>query len=193
MRAPTLASLAPWLLVASLAAPAAAQPPPATPDAAAAEEPAAPTPGQPRYLAAMQRELEAMRVRGARCEATDAQPARCQFSVRGMTTGREFTVHLVYSDRTDTVYLYVERYLSAPADGATTDALLRRLMELNWSLLLGKFEWSSSDGEVRLAMILNTDSNFDRRAFRSAVRGIGQLADRYFNELDRLVRGQATE
>ncbi|MBX3274469.1 MAG: YbjN domain-containing protein [Sandaracinaceae bacterium] len=191
MRAPSLASMLPWLLVAALAAPAAAQPPTAPEPTAEPAEPAAP--GQPRYLAAMQRELEAMRVRGARCEATDAQRGRCQFSVRGMTTGRDFTVHLVYSDRTDTVYLYVERYLSAPADGASTDALLRRLMELNWSLLLGKFEWSSSDGEVRLAMILNTDSNFDRRAFRSAVRGIGQLADRYFNELDRLTRGQAGE
>src|SRR5690606_18776640 len=90
---------------------------------------------------------------------------------------------------TDTIYLYVDRYLMAPADEQTTPALLRRLMELNWTLLLGKFEWDPTDGEVRLAMILNTDSNFDRRAFRSAVRGIGQLADRYFNELDRIARG----
>ena len=49
------------------------------------------------------------------------------------------------------------------------------------------------DGEVRLAMILNTDSNFDRRAFRSAVRGIGQLADRYLQELERLARGSSDE
>jgi len=146
--------------------------------------------GQPRYLAAMQGELESMRVRGATCEAVDPQRARCEFSARGITTGREFPVHMVYSDRTDTLYLYVERFLVAPADGQTTDALLRRLMELNWTLLLGKFEWNSTDGEVRLAMIVNTDSNFDRRAFRSAVRGIGQLADRYYNGLDRLLRGQ---
>lgn len=148
--------------------------------------------GQPRYLAAMRGELEGMRVRGARCEATDAQRGRCTFTARGISTGREFTIHLVYSDRTDTIYLYVERYLVAPADGQTTNAVLRRLMELNWSLLLGKFEWDSTDGEVRLAMVLNTDSNFDRRAFRSAVRGIGQLADRYWGELDRILRGQAT-
>jgi hypothetical protein len=146
--------------------------------------------GQPRYLAAMDRELSAMRVRGARCEATDEQRARCSFSARGITTGRDFEIRAVYSDRTDTIYLYVERYLAAPADGPTTGALLRRLMELNWTLLLGKFEWDASAGEVRLAMVLNTDSNFDRRAFRSAVRGIGQLADRYYNELERLVRGQ---
>lgn len=145
--------------------------------------------GQPRYLAAMERELESMRLRNARCEATDAQRARCSFVARGITTGREFPVHLVYSDRTDTIYVYVESFLTVPPDGDTTPAVLRRLMELNWMVLLGKFEWDASDGEVRLAMVLNTDSNFDRRAFRSAVRGIGQLADRYYGELDRLARG----
>lgn len=145
--------------------------------------------GQPRYLDAMRRELEAMNVRGAECTAVDAQRGQCTFTSRGITTGREFTVHAVYSDRTDTIYLYIDRLLVVPADGATTDRVLRRLMELNWSFLLGKLEWDSTDGEVRIAMVLNTDSNFDRRAFRSAVRGIGQLADRYWGELDRLVRG----
>lgn len=149
-------------------------------------------PGQPRYLEAIRRELEAMRVRGAECQTTDAQRGRCTFSARGISTGRDFTVHAVYSDVTDTVYLYVERYLVVPADGPTTNAVLRRLMELNWSFLLGKLEWDSTDGEVRLAMVLNTDSNFDRRAFRSAVRGIGQLADRYWGELDRILRGQTS-
>jgi hypothetical protein len=79
----------------------------------------------------------------------------------------------------------------APGNEAGTLPLLRRLMELNWSLLLGKLEWDPTDGEVRLAMILNTDSNFDRRAFRSAIRGIGQLADRFYNELSRLQRTAA--
>lgn len=144
--------------------------------------------GQPRYLSAMERELTAMRVRGASCERTDEQRGTCVFTALGVSTGREFTVRMVYSDRTDTIYVHVERFLEAPADADSTNALLRRLMELNWTLLLGKFEWDPTDGEVRLAMVLNTDSNFDRRAFRSAVRAIGQLADRYHSELARLVR-----
>jgi hypothetical protein len=167
---------------------------PAPRDAPAAEEPEeAPAQTEPRYLRAIQSELEAMRVRGARCEANDTQRAHCTFNARGITTAREFTVEIIYSDRTDTVYIYVERFLVAPPDGQTTPALLRRLMELNWALLLGKFEWDGADGEVRLAMVLNTDSNFDRRAFRGAIRGIGQLADRYWGELDRVLRGQADE
>jgi hypothetical protein len=166
-----------------------AQPPANAPDAGAAH-PAAPN-SEPRYLAAMRDELTGMRVRGAQCEATDAARSQCTFTARGITTGRDFEIHLVYSDHTDTIYVYVQRYLVVPPNEQTTPAVLRRLMELNWTLLLGKFEWDSTSGEVRLAMVLNTDSNFDRRAFRSAVRGIGQLADRYYRELDRMVRGQA--
>ena len=63
---------------------------------------------------------------------------------------------------------------------------VRRLMELNWSLLVAKLEWNAADGEVRLSMIQNTDSNFDRRAFRGLVRRIESLADRYARELERL-------
>ncbi len=169
---------------------AAQEPAPGTEDAPARATGAVPA-GQPRYLEAMRTELTAMDVRGAECEAADALRAQCRFVTRGITTEREFTVHAIYSDRTDTIYLYIERFLVVPADGATTNAVLRRLMELNWDILLGKLEWDSTDGEVRLGMVVNTDSNFDRRAFRSAVRGIGQLADRYYGELDRLLRGRA--
>jgi hypothetical protein len=142
--------------------------------------------GQPRYLGAMQTELEHLGIQGFACRAIDAERGICELSQRGPTSQREFRIRAAYSDRTDTVYLYVERYLVAPQHGATTDALMRRLMELNWEMLLGKFEWDPTDGEVRLAMTLNTDSNFDRRAFRSAVRGLVQLADRYVGELSRL-------
>ncbi len=141
---------------------------------------------QPRYLEAMRTELERMSIEGARCERTDPQRAHCQFTHRGAQTHRDFTVHLAYSDYTDTVYFYVDGYLTAASDAPTTDRLMRRLMELNWTMLVGKFEWDPTDGEVRLALVLNTDSNFDRRAFRSSVRAIAELADRYHTELSRI-------
>lgn len=175
------------LLLPSLAS---AQDSPGTEDAPTRETQAVPD-GQPRYLQAMQGELEAMRMQGAACETVDVQRARCEFTARGVSTGREFAVHAVYSDRTDTIYLYVDRFLVVPADAPSSGPVLRRLMELNWAFLLGKLEWDSTDGEVRLAMVLNTDSNFDRRAFRSAVRGVIALADRYWGELDRLQRAAA--
>lgn len=143
--------------------------------------------GQPRYLAAMRTELEHMGVEGFACQATDPQRASCDLTQRGSTSHRDFRIRIAYSDRTDTVYLYVENYLTVAQDAPTGDAVMRRLMELNWQMLLGKFEWDPTDGEVRLAMVLNTDSNFDRRAFRSAVRGLTSLADRYVGELERLL------
>lgn len=157
--------------------------------ALAQEEPAPPA-ASPRYLEAMRAELAAMRVRDAVCEGNDAVRAHCSFRARGLSTGREFQVHMHYSDNTDTIYVYVERYVVVPDDGPQTPAMLRRLMELNWTLLGPSFEWNPTDGEVRLKMVLNTDSNFDRRSFRSAVRSIVQVADRYWPELDRLTRGQ---
>ena len=56
-------------------------------------------------------------------------------------------------------------------------------MELNWELLIGKFEWNPRTGEVRLGATFNTDSNFDRRAFRSIVRALDTIAARYAAEL----------
>jgi hypothetical protein len=142
--------------------------------------------GQPRYLEAMRQELSAMGIADAACEATDPQRAHCTVTQHGSTTDRQYEIHLAYSDVTDSIYAYVDRYLVATGEGAHTDALMRRLMELNWTMLMGKFEWDPTDGEVRLAMVLNTDSNFDRRAFRSTVRALGALADRHYGELNRL-------
>lgn len=141
--------------------------------------------GQPRYLAALRAEIEAMGLDGA-CDADDAQRAHCAVVVRGEVSRRTFDLRMAYSDVTDTVYFYVDHYLVARADAPTTDALLRHLMELNWRLLVGKFEWDPSDGEVRIAMVMNTDSNFDRRAFRSLVRALQDQADRLYPELTRL-------
>ena len=146
--------------------------------------------GQPRYLETMRSELEQMRIEGVTCAAVDAQRANCEFTRVGTISHREFRIRLAYSDRTDTIYAYVERYLVVPQDGPRSDAMLRRLMELNWQMLLGKFEWDPTFGEVRLAMVLNTDSNFDRRAFRSSVRGLVEIADRYWAELDRMQRAE---
>lgn len=141
--------------------------------------------GQPRYLAAMRTELQALGVEGA-CAADDPQRAHCDVRLQGETSQRPFDVRMVYSDATDTIYFYIDHYLTAPADAPTTDALLRHLMELNWRMLVGKFEWDASNGDVRIAMIMNTDSNFDRRSFRSIVRSLQEQADRLYAELNRI-------
>lgn len=152
------------------------------PSIAFAQEAPAPA---PRYLQSMRTELEALQITHE-CEAESETIGRCTFRHRGTVSGEELGVQLVYSDDSDTIYVFVERYFVAAPDAPTTNAVLRHLMELNWQLLVGKFEWDPRDGEVRLSMTINTDSNFDRRAFRSIVRTIGPLADRYLGEIRRL-------
>lgn len=146
-----------------------------------AAEPAAP----PRYGAAMADELAAMGL-DPTCEALSPTRMRCNYRARSSATERAFEAHAIYSDDTDTIYFCVEHYLDAPPAAASTTVLLRRLMELNWSTLVGKFEWNPRDGEVRLSAVLNTDSNFDRRAFRSTVLAVDTIGARYHAELSAL-------
>lgn len=98
----------------------------------------------------------------------------------------EVLAHVVYSDESDTVYMYVPRLAFAPAESGATAVVLRRLAELNWSMLATKLEWNSADGEVRLSAVLHTDSSFDRRAFRNLVRVVVSLARRHGPDLERL-------
>jgi len=124
----------------------------------------------------------------AQCVVLSPTRSRCSYKARSSATERAFDAQAVYDDETDTVYLSIERYLLAPAHAPKTQALLTRLMELNWALLGAKLEWNPRDGEVRLSATLHTDSNFDRRAFRSLVLSLDILAARYHAELEELLR-----
>jgi hypothetical protein len=139
-----------------------------------------------RYAAAIEAELRQMRV-AAECASESATRHRCR-ALRPAAGATDAWLHVVYSDESDTIYFYFERYLLLPSDHARAATVLRRLMELNWDLLIGKFEWNPRSGEVRLSATLNTDSNFDRRAFRSIIAALDTLAARYAAELRDLAR-----
>lgn len=142
---------------------------------------------EPRYLAAMTAELETMGI-PARCNAESKTRGSCQYQGRSSLTERTLEVHADYSDETDTIYFYVEHLLEAPIGAPSTPALLTRLMELNWELLGCKLEWNPRTGEVRLSAVMHTDSNFDRRTFRSLVVTLDTTATRYRAELRQLAR-----
>ncbi|MBL8681426.1 MAG: hypothetical protein JNK05_19770 [Myxococcales bacterium] len=155
---------------------------------------------QPRYLAQMQAELQVMGL-AAQCSPTSATVGACSF--RGQAPGpdgrtanptaRQFVVAMTYDDGSDTIYVYVERYATLRADAANVAQASRRLLEINWETLSAKMEWSPTSGEVRLSALLHTDSNFDRRAFRSVVRSVLRVADRYAAELSQLTGGPVGE
>ncbi|MGD8858469.1 MAG: hypothetical protein PVI30_00555 [Myxococcales bacterium] len=152
----------------------------------AAAQPAA----LPRYAEIMEAELRALGL-SPRCRTEAPTRHHCTYAARSSLSERGLRAHAVYDDETDTVHVYVERYLKAPADAPGTPAVLARLMELNWELLVGKFQWSPTTGEVRLSAVLATDTNFDRRAFRSLLRTLDIIAARHRAELQRLAGGKA--
>lgn len=148
---------------------------------------------QPRYLAQMQAELQAMAM-APQCAPTSATVGACTVRAQapgadGRTpnpTARRFVVSMTYDDGSDTIYVYIERYATLRADAANASQATRRLLELNWEMLASRVEWSPSTGEVRLSSLLHTDSNFDRRAFRSTIRSLLRSAERYAQELSQL-------
>lgn len=151
--------------------------------------PEADRPAAPRYLAAIRGTLEAMRLAPV-CETLSSARARCEVRHVDAEARREITLTLVYSDATDTLYLFVPRFLLAAPGDATTPAVLSRLMELNHHLLGPKLEWNPATGEVRLSALLHTDSNLDLRALRSMVLTLFSVADRYQPELERLLASE---
>lgn len=149
----------------------------------------------PRYFNQMRAELQAMGLT-AQCAAVSAQVGACRVVASAQpapgapatatATARRYALVLEYSDQTDTVYAYLDHYATLRGDASNASAAFRRLAEMNWEMLVGKFEWSTRTGEVRLGAVLNTDSNFDRRAFRGVVRAVLRLGDRYAEEISHL-------
>lgn len=142
---------------------------------------------EPRYLPLIREELAKLGLR-ATCTTKSPSRASCSYLHRSSDGATQFDMRLDYSDDSDTIYHYSKRYLALPASNPRVLEVLRRLMHLNWTMLIGKFQWNPEDGEIRLSAVENTDSNFDRRAFRSTVRSFHNLAERYHGELSALVR-----
>ena len=50
--------------------------------------------------------------------------------------------------------------------------LARLLLAYNRHMVTSKLEWGESTATIRISVVLNTDSNFDRKAFRSQLLGV---------------------
>lgn len=85
------------------------------------------------------------------------------------------------------VYISLARYLQVPRDHPSFPAILTRLMEINWDLLLGKFEWNPNDGEVRVAFTFTTENGLGQKALGAAISAILDVADKHYIELHALL------
>jgi len=134
----------------------------------------------PRYLDAVRQELARLGVDAA-CEP-DA--GACSFRWRLTGLGVDLDATVACSDKTNTVYVAIPRFLALAGSEGPPVALAHRLLELNRRLVTTKLEWDALAGSIRLTTVLSTDSNFDRKAFRSQVLALFAAAERILPELE---------
>jgi hypothetical protein len=150
--------------------------------AARAEEPRA----DADYLPAVREELARLGV-DATC---DELAGTCFFTRAPEGGGKALRVGVRCGATTRTVYVFIESFLELEDPEGPAPVLARRLLDLNRQLVAGKFEWEKGSNTVRLSAVLATDSNFDRKAFRSVVLGLLVVAGRLRPELEALAAGR---
>jgi hypothetical protein len=111
------------------------------------------------------------------------------YPVLNATVQRTNATHhlrIVVDAKHQMVYLFLNHYLTAKPDSPQLPKVLQRLMEENWALNLGKFEWDRSDGEIRLSFLFTTENGVGYEAFETAVVTLLQTGDRLWPELNTL-------
>ena len=90
------------------------------------------------------------------------------------------------------VYLCVNRFMTIPDTHPRKSVLLQRLMEWNWDLLIGKYEWDKTDGEVRLSYTFSTENGLGYEAFAACFQLLVLIADRDYPKLMKLMWAEET-
>jgi len=140
--------------------------------------------GDPDYMPAIRQELARLNV-SANCDETTGT---CFFTRSVGAAERPFDFAIRYCRTTETVYVYIERFLELASPDGPSLELARRLLELNRRMVTAKLEWDRPTNSIRLSVVINTDSNFDRRAFRSQLKGLFANAERLLPELEPLAQ-----
>lgn len=141
------------------------------------------------YMPAIRQELARLDVT-ANC---DDATGTCFFTRKLGADGRTFEFGIRYCRTTETVYVYIDRFLELESPDGPSAELARRLLELNRRMVTAKLEWDRPTNSIRLSVVINTDSNFDRRAFRSQLKGLIANAERLWPELAALARPVAEQ
>ena len=98
-----------------------------------------------------------------------------------------YDLRIFIDDPRKIVYTAVNRIMTVPNVHPRKYALLQRLMELNWELLIGKYEWDKSDGEVRLSYTFSTENGLGYDAFAACFQLLVLTADRDYPKLMKLM------
>jgi thioredoxin-related protein len=98
-------------------------------------------------------------------------------------TNATHRVRIVVDGKRGLVYIFLNHYLNAKPGSDKLPAVLQRLMEENWNLNIGKFEWDKSDGEIRYSYCFTTENGLGYEAFNAIVLTITRTGDKLWPEL----------
>jgi hypothetical protein len=95
-------------------------------------------------------------------------------------------LHIVIDGPRQMVYLFLNRYLTVKPDDPALPKVLQRLMQENWNLNIGKFEWDKTDGEIRFSYCFTTENGVGFEAFGAIVKTLLETGDKFWPELHAL-------
>ena len=108
----------------------------------------------------------------------DPRAGTCSIEASDEEPGRAFPAIIRVSPETATVYAYIDPLLRLESPSGPGPVLARRLLKLNAEMVACKLEWNEAAATIRLSTVMSTDSNFDRKAFRSQLLGLFATAER---------------
>ena len=95
-------------------------------------------------------------------------------------------VRIVVDGKKGLVYIFLNKYLTSKPASDKLPAVLMRLMEENWNLNVGKFEWDKTDGEIRYSYCFTTENGIGYEAFSAIVQTLTETGDKLWPELKAL-------
>lgn len=136
----------------------------------------------PKYMDAVQQEISRLGMSASCQETTGA----CTITLAPQKNEPNSSnaiepISITVDDASKTIRIAIEEFLS-------TETLIfetaKRLLELNHKLVVAKFSINPERKSISLSAIVNTDSNFDRKTFRSVLKGFVQTARVLKKELE---------
>ncbi len=101
-------------------------------------------------------------------------------------TNATHRVRIVVDGKRQLVYIFLNHYLNAKPGSDKLPAVLQRLMEENWNLNIGKFEWDKTDGEIRYSYCFTTENGLGYESFNAIVLTMVRTGDKLWPDLKAL-------
>ena len=99
----------------------------------------------------------------------------------------KYETYVIADTESALAFVIIRNYMTVKPDNRNADKVLRHLMQLNWKLNVGKFEWNPDDGEVRLTFTFSTEEGIGFNAFKAVFDTLTNTADDKYEECQKIL------